>query len=174
MIVNSVELAAGQVWKTKSGRIVLLVQNADKLPEESIGFVWYDAIDDDLNFTLVKNQLQEFLGTIEQNSFEQYAIKGSMKHGVRRFTASDWTGFAGAEKFPDGSDPFILDDLSEDFVIIGGYNSIEMIKIDEAGEMQSYIMDGVEKITPAVAAMILNNLPADLLNRMEEFGFQEI
>lgn len=43
---------------------------------------------------------------------------------IRRFNKNDWYTFAGAEKFEDGTDPFIAE--SDSFTIIGDPNGIEI------------------------------------------------
>lgn len=60
------------------------------------------------------------------------------------FTKNDWYGYAGAEKFPDGSDPLIYSDPETDNTVIVSYDDyiddiiVQAIFVDDEGEGISF------------------------------------
>lgn len=77
-----------------------------------------------------------------------------------RFTDSDWHGFAGCERFTDGSNPFIRDLGGVWFVVVDrlGFTVYGATDSGQEVEFQAYMRDG---ITPAMAELIANALPTE-------------
>lgn len=48
-----------EVWMTKSGRMVLVVEHPMTEVEGSLGFIWFDEVDKNVNFSPVKDQLEK-------------------------------------------------------------------------------------------------------------------
>lgn len=50
---------ANEIWTTKSGRVVLIVEHPMTEVEDNVGFVWWDSVDNNMNFSPVLDQLAE-------------------------------------------------------------------------------------------------------------------
>ncbi len=63
VIVNGVQVKSGQIWKTKSGNRVLIVNllDRDRDTKPSLGFIWFDEVDKDLNVSELLNRLDTFI-----------------------------------------------------------------------------------------------------------------
>ena len=63
VIVNGVQVKSGQIWKTKSGNRVLIVNllDRDRDTKPSLGFIWFDEVDKDLNVSELLTRLDTFL-----------------------------------------------------------------------------------------------------------------
>ena len=48
-----------EIWKTKEGNYVLVVEHPMTEIEGNIGFIWWDRIDNNMNFSPVEDQLHE-------------------------------------------------------------------------------------------------------------------
>jgi len=49
-----------EIWRTKSGRFVLVVEHQMTEVEGKLGFIWFDEVDKNLNFSPLLDQLDEF------------------------------------------------------------------------------------------------------------------
>ena len=47
-----------EIWKTESGNYVLVVEHPMTEVEGNLGFVWYDSVDNNLNFSPLRDQLK--------------------------------------------------------------------------------------------------------------------
>lgn len=56
-VINMYEAKPNEIWMTKSGRKVLVVEG----PNGEIGFVWFDEIDNKLTYCPLLNQLDKKL-----------------------------------------------------------------------------------------------------------------
>ncbi len=54
IIVDGIEVKSGQIWRTKTGNLVLVVN----VQNQYLGLVWFDSIDQDINVCKVMNQLE--------------------------------------------------------------------------------------------------------------------
>lgn len=63
VIVNGVQVKSGQIWKTKSGNRVLIVNllDRDRDTKPSLGFICFDEVDKDLNVSELLNRLDTFI-----------------------------------------------------------------------------------------------------------------
>jgi hypothetical protein len=63
VIVNGVQVKSGQIWQTKSGNRVLIVNllDRDRDTKPSLGFIWFDEVDKDLNVSELLNRLDTFI-----------------------------------------------------------------------------------------------------------------
>jgi hypothetical protein len=65
VIVNGVQVKSGQIWQTKSGNRVLIVnlldRDRDRDTKPSLGFIWFDEVDKDLNVSELLNRLDTFI-----------------------------------------------------------------------------------------------------------------
>lgn len=48
-----------EIWKTNSGRFVLVVEHPMTEVRGNLGFVWFDSVDENMNFCPLENQLAE-------------------------------------------------------------------------------------------------------------------
>lgn len=61
---------------------------------------------------------------IKKESKVRRSIRTTLEEGkLHRFTKTDWYGWAGAERFPDGSDPYIYEDPETGNAVIVSYDS---------------------------------------------------
>lgn len=71
---------------------------------------------------------------------------------IRRFTKTDWYGYAGAERFNDGSAPFIyettLDDGQAEVVIIADKKGVEIDLVSEEDTSLGASTCGWSKMIP--------------------------
>ena len=58
---NEIELKANQLWRTKSGRTVILTFIADEHGRAEIGMIWFDEVDNELCSAYVLDRLQTFM-----------------------------------------------------------------------------------------------------------------
>lgn len=93
-----------------------------------------------------------------------------MSKEYRRFTKEDWYGFAGCEKFSDGSEPFIYDHEFEDdtsvTVTIDRYQ-IDVIMYSETEEMYAWVYDRRQSFS----SMIAEGYMRKLVESIERFSF---
>jgi hypothetical protein len=63
VIVNGVQVKSGQIWQTKSGNRVLIVNllDRDRDTKPTLGFIWFDEVDKDLNVSELLNRLDTFI-----------------------------------------------------------------------------------------------------------------
>ena len=48
-----------EIWTTQSGRMVLIVEHPMTEVEGNLGFIWYDDVDNNMNFSPLQDQLVE-------------------------------------------------------------------------------------------------------------------
>ena len=73
---------------------------------------------------------------------------------VRRFSQDDWDGFAGAERFKDGSNPFIVE--NDNFYAVGDVTGISLWFVDEDDDCWNLNLDNP---APKLISTILESLP---------------
>ena len=94
-----------------------------------------------------------------------------MKHEfnkVERFNATDWSCFAGAKEFSDGSDPFIVFFESRDICWVTDASGSELFDANSAADGNYYQLrkgDRVlDRLTPEAIEAMLNGWLQYLLN----------
>lgn len=50
-----------EIWLTESGRSVLIVEHPMTEVEGNLGFIWFDEVDNTMNFSPVMDQLKELI-----------------------------------------------------------------------------------------------------------------
>lgn len=93
---------------------------------------------------------------------------------MRDFNHGDWYGFAGCEKFPDGSEPLICDDFQKVVIVVDGNGSSAMIFDDDFSDETHYVL--VRKFTPKTAKLfcaVFENAPVKCENLLLGLGFEK-
>lgn len=100
---------------------------------------------------------------------------------IRRFTKTDWYGYAGAERFNDGSAPFIyettLDDGETEVIIVADKNGV-MIEIANedyvAADLSACVWQKNVSLSPFLAVGEMRNAVrfVDSFTNAADMGFQ--
>jgi hypothetical protein len=90
---------------------------------------------------------------------------------LKTFTEHDWDGFAGAEKFKDGSNPLIGSDCKA--LVIADRDGI-YVWLDEDENAMGWALD-LKTATKRAILIVAENLPDPLTEKdLEELGFERV
>lgn len=87
-----------------------------------------------------------------------------MKNVLRRFTKIDWYAFAGAEKFKDGSEPFIFESERNgvELALIGDANMIYLVMTCPDSGEEDMVWEEEIKANPIRIEGIMRHIIKDL------------
>lgn len=154
----------------KSQNVVRKIEESKKLKESMRRdfYDWYDSLTDyarkkfddymadegypdmvtDLSNQDIEYLMMEFnpdyFEDEQTDDYDESCKDGICEGKLHPFTKDDWYGYAGAEKFPDGSDPLIYSDPETDNTVIVSYDDytddiiVQAILVDDEGEGTSF------------------------------------